>query len=68
MSNVTTVSKNNNQSKPAVMNLRASDKFVETLGGFAHLVGRALFEGVDLMAELGRYGGRAFGQAEILEH
>ena len=30
MSNVTTVSKNNNQSKPAVMNLRASDKFVET--------------------------------------
>ncbi len=30
MSNVTTVSKNNNRSQPAVMNLRASDKFVQT--------------------------------------
>ena len=30
MSNVTTVSKNNNRTQPAVMNLRASDKFVET--------------------------------------
>ena len=30
MSNVTTVSKNNNRTQPAVMNLRPSDKFVET--------------------------------------
>jgi nitric oxide reductase NorQ protein len=30
MSNVTTVSKSNNRTQPAVMNLRASDKFVET--------------------------------------